>query len=202
MAFTLLPDKSAGDVFTEGLWDSIKDNLNFGVMRPVSDTVLSVAASSVNLSPLPTGFQHIVVVVTGRSSVAATSETVSIRLNGDTGANYDYQSLTASSAVTAAETYGANQVVVAGVPGASSPAGRFAAMEVWLPNYGSTDNQKTVLVTNPRFRANTTANFGLQYAGGWWRSSAAVTGIEFVLPSGLFATGSRFTVYNMGALGV
>ena len=202
MAFTLLPDKSAGDVFTEGLWDSIKDNLNFGVMRPVSDTVLSVAASSVDLSPLPTGFQHLVVMVTGRSSVAATSENVRVRLNGDTGANYDYQAFTAGSAMTAAEAYAANQVTLAGVPGSTSPAGRFAMMEVWLPNYGSTDNQKSLLVTNPRFRTNTTTDFALQYVGGWWRSSAAVTSMEFSLASGQFAVGSRFTLYGLGALSV
>ena len=202
MAFTVLPDKASGDVFTESLWDSIKDNLNSGVMRPVSDTVLSVAASSVNLSPLPTGFQHLVVMATGRSSVAATSENVRLRVNGDSGANYDYQSLNAGSAMTAAEVYGANQVLVPGVPGASSPAGRFAAMEVWLPNYGSTDNQKTVLVTNPRFRANTTADFALNYTGGWWRSSSAVTSVEFSLASGQFSVGSRFTLYGLGALSV
>ena len=202
MAFTVLPDKADGDVFTESLWDSIKDNLNFGVMRPVSDTVLSVAASSVNLSPLPTGFQHLVAMVTGRSSVAATSENVRVRLNGDTGANYDQQILAAGSAMSAVESYAVNQVTLAGIPGSTSPAGRFSLMEVWLPNYWSTDNQKTLIVTNPRFRTNTTTDFTLQYVGGWWRSSAALTTLEFSLASGQFAVGSRFTVYGLGALSV
>lgn len=200
--FTVLPDKASGDVFTESLWDSIKDNLNSGVMRPVSDVVLSVAASSVTLSSLPTDLQHLLIVVTARSSVAATSENVRLRFNSDTGANYDYQVLAAGSAMTAVESFGANQVNLAGIPGASSPAGRFGLMEVWVPSFGATDSQKTAMVTNSRFRTNTTTDFTLQYVGGWWRNSAAITSVEFILASGQFVVGSRFTVYGLGVLGV
>ena len=46
MAFTVVPDKSSGDPVTLAMWDSIKDNLNKGVMRPIATALVTGSPAS------------------------------------------------------------------------------------------------------------------------------------------------------------
>jgi hypothetical protein len=74
-------------------------------MGSLSDTTLGVSAASIDISSLPTTYAHLLLVGQLRSDTAAASTTALLRFNGDTGANYNgetLQGLTASATAVAA----------------------------------------------------------------------------------------------------
>lgn len=189
-------------MFSEALWDTVRDNLNSGVMRPVATTLLGASAASIVFSAIPGTWRHLYVVVSARGTNASTFVNVTLRINGDSAGNYDYQVMSASgasgSALTAGQSYGVTALSLAGVPAASGTASRFGPFDVWVPNYAATDQQKSVLMTNTRIYDSTAANFASQQVAGWWRSSAAVSSLTLAPLTGSFASGTRATLYALG----
>lgn len=200
MAFTQLPDKATGDVFTEELWDTIAANFNSGVWRPISDTTLGTAASSVDLSSIAADWTHLVIHAWGRGTTTATSVALNVTFNGDTSSNYDTQTLNAAgSTLTAAESFARANIQTAGFPAASGSASRYGAQRIIIPFY-TASTHKTVLTDVSRFYNDTTTNFLHESLFGVWRSTAAITQVTLTANAGNLDTGTRVTLYGVGGL--
>lgn len=197
--FTPLPAKIDGDGFTEALWDQLVENHNRGVMRPLATTLLASSAASITFSGIAGSWLHLCLMLTARGTNASGFVNLTVRFNGDAGANYDTQHVSAAGTTsTAAEALASTGFLMAGFPAASAPAGRFGSLELWVPGYASTDREKVAVATNGRFYDDTTTNFATQQGGCWWRSTAAITEVAFSLSAGSFAAGTRATLYALG----
>lgn len=151
---------------------------------------LGSAAASVTFSSIPQGYTDLVVVAQVKGATA-TGDLV-YRFNGDTGSNYSRTALygtgsAAGSARSSSTTYISDYY---GYPTTAANATDI----IHLMNYSNTTTNKTVLARN-------NGPDGTEAIVGLWRSTAAITSIEFFITSSAsnIATGSTFTIYGIAA---
>ena len=192
--FLAVPDKNVGDTFTQSMWASyIEQNLNLGVVRPLQEVVLGSPAASVAFASIPATFAHLHIVaslVLDSGSIAS----VLLRLNSDTGANYDWQHQSAVAAVTsAAESIADTAIKVGEVCGAIANCG----LDIVVPIYAGGSSERLVMAMAAMKSAS--GSGGLKRFGsvGWWRNAAAINRIDISPATGNFNTGSTFTLYGM-----
>jgi hypothetical protein len=190
MTFVAMPDKAAGDQYTEAMWDQMKDNFNKGVMRPIAETILGAPAASITLSSIAADWSTLWLSANLRSVVAAFSDGMRLRYNGDTGANYDYQGLT-----TTTESFGATSLYLGNLPGASSVSGNRSSLFLVIPNYVGTTAHKAAHAMSGATNISGHTNDTISTV---WRSTAAITSIQLFTNSGSnLDTGSRVTLMGV-----
>jgi hypothetical protein len=166
----------------------------------IYDTTLGGSAASIDITGIVGVYAHLRVVVYARADPAAAAVAIGMRFNGDVAANYDYESLVvAAAASTATESLAAITQRVGRCPAATAPANRFSTTVVDIANYAGSTNDKSYSATSASVEGVTTGNLQLEMNGGGWRSTAAINRLTFALFSGNFVTGTRVTVYAMGA---
>jgi len=171
-------------------------------MGLIYDNVLGAGAASVASGTLPTNYRHLLVIGAWRTNSATAGgvgvgDPVGIRLNGDSGTNYQFL---APDASTASGSSRMNVGVAVG--GAAVPGDLFAANFILIPHYNGTANKK-VLIGVAGGINNNSAN----YAGaaaislGSWSTLAAITSLTFVCNptpgTTQFVADSRFTIYGL-----
>lgn len=166
----------------------------------ISETILSASASSVTFSNIPQGFRHLFLMCTVRTDRAAESDTLNVRLNNDSGNNYDFQQLFGSSTTASASTLRATSALIIGVTeAAQSRDNAFAPTIAWIWNYSlSTQDKYSIglsgLIGN--LSADTDLNIGVRLAH--WRNLNVVTSIVLLPNTGPnFVSGSRFQLYGI-----
>lgn len=175
----------------------------------IYDSTLTGVAASFDVSALPQGYNDLIIVLVCRSDRAASSEdTLLMRFNGDSGANYDQ----VQTQVYAAGNYNAGTVVgsvtnplaqssftqVADMPAASSVAGAHAEVEILVRNYAGTTFRKGMTSYAMAKLADSATNIRCWMSAGEWRSTAAVTQVTLLPANGNFIAGSRCTIYGRG----
>jgi hypothetical protein len=166
---------------------------------PIEDRTLTVAAGTITFSSIPQDFEHLALLISGRSDAAVTGTNVSLRVNGDSGANYDSQQLVAGgTVVTATEQLAAAQAVIGQLTGASSPASNVGQIQSILQNYTGAF-RKTFRSDCANKQTDATLGTIVEIAAGAWRSGGAITSLSAIIASGNFIIGSRATLYGLGA---
>ena len=205
MPFTVVPDKASGDVFTEQMWDQyVRDNLNTGSVRPIVDSTLGGTAATVVFSSITASWACLWVVVYARLDAAITGGTTYVRMNGDTGSNYDNENLRGegNNTILASEQFGQIAGWVGSMPGASAPANSFGMLSVFFPNYANTTPHKSALAYSGIKRGTTTGLLRTSVGGVRWRSTSAINSITVLSggADGNFVAGSRFMLFGIGGL--
>lgn len=166
----------------------------------VSDTVLSVATAGINLS-VPSGYQHLRIVINARGDRVANTDDVYIRFNGDASAIYDTQILSGSAAVaSASESLAATFATAGTFAAASATASNGGQFTIDINDYTNTSFHKTFVCTNGYSIGTGSGNLFSRIVLGKWRSTAAITSIIVGAVNSQFAAGSRVTVYASGVL--
>jgi len=202
VGFTTVPDKAFGDVFTEAMWDTfIKDNFNTGVPVLLANVTLASPAASITLSSIPQTHSHLYVQAYFRCEQVVTITGAALRINGDTGSNYDTQYLGANGASAAAgELFGAtsDNALSCFCPGSTATANVFGASSLWIPDYADTSKNKMVLVESGGKWGTASTNVITRQTSIAWRSSVAITSLSWFNISGAnLSTGSRVSLYGM-----
>ena len=198
MAFSTVPTKNVGDVFTAAMWNTyIRDNINKGVVRPIGDTVLGSAAASITFSSITTDYLHLMLLFHGRGDTVAVNTTLLLRLNGDTGTNYHMESARAVNTVVDAPTISGTSVQVGLVAAASATAGYASALSSHIMNYASTTFHKQLTFLNMHAQSAGLGNVEARFGGGFWASTAAVNSVQIFPGAGNFIAGTRATLYGM-----
>jgi hypothetical protein len=170
-----------------------------GGLTQICDLTLGAAQASFDTATilggaLPTTFANLLAFVQGRGDALATSETLFMQFNGDTGANYDtelFQGVNATASASAASAQ--VRIFMGDFTAASATAGRSAQTRFEVANYNGTTFQKTVTGQT----GSTTGALESTPFSGFWRSAAAITRLTLFLASGNFAAGTRFTLYGL-----
>lgn len=169
-------------------------------MGCVFDSTLGVAASTIVASSLPTTYAHMRAMLFLRGDNASTTVGLSVRMNADSGANYNYQQILANNAtVTASAAVAATSASLPPFPAANAPAFIYTAITLDLLNYGNSIRFKTFLATGWMETADTAAGQFAQTNGGVWKATAAINSLTFISAAGNFDAGSRVSVYVMGS---
>lgn len=166
----------------------------------ISETILSASAASVTFSNIPQTFRHLQIIVTARTDVAAESDVVALRFNGDSGNNYDRISLTATGgSVVGAVARAGSLITIGSTEGANSRAAVFAPTFGLIFGYAISGQEKTCLGLSVNF-GNLSADTDVVLAlrGGLWRKDNVITSITILPATGPnFVSGSRFQLYGI-----
>jgi hypothetical protein len=114
----------------------------------ISDQTLGAGAASIVFSSIAGTFKHLRLWGYLRCDAAANNDHLLVRLNGDNGANYDSYDVRIISVTpsVAADEQIANTSMRfdSCVPGATAPANLFSSVEILVPHYAGTTNNKTI----------------------------------------------------------
>lgn len=167
----------------------------------VFDSTLSSAAASFDITSINGSYAHLLLTLYLRGDTAAATTTALLRFNADTAANYDYQRLSGSAATASAvETFAATSIQIASViPANTAGANLFAQIDVWIPHYAGSANNKDVVASFAHKQGTATGNLTVGDVAGFWRSNSAITQITVLPGAGNFAAGSRATLHVFGA---
>lgn len=150
--------------------------------------VLTSSAASVTFSSIPQGYTDLIIV--GNVTPTAGTETICLRFNGDTGANYSFTYLYGNGSAAASGRATNTSFALAGLVSASE-MGNFTAH---VMNYSNSSTYKTVLDRRNLAGLGAFADVSL------WRSTSAITSLTlFPENSRIFQAGSTFTVYGIAA---
>ena len=161
---------------------------------PIATTTLGSTASSYTFSSIPSTYTDLVLV----SNVATTvnGKDLAVQFNGDTGTNYSRTVLTGDSTTATSVRATTQAYMFLDYNGAISTTLGNNNCITQIMNYSNSTTYKTVLSRSN----NAGTGFGVDANVGLWRSTAAITSMTIIATtSGVFATGSTFTLYGIAA---
>lgn len=155
----------------------------------LANVTLGTAASSVTFSSISADYRDLVVVLVASGSTTLQAR---VRLNSDTGPNYNYIQLSgngssASGGNAIAQTSGFLSVV--------AQATTTARLQIVanIMDYATTDKHTTIIS-----RADQAAN-GSEAFVNRWANTAAVTSVQVLTSTGNWAIGTTVALYGVAA---
>lgn len=150
---------------------------------------------SLDLTSIPATFGHLEVVGNVRSAIASVLDSTRFRLNGDAGANYDYNYVQVSNSVLSGVSAVAQTSVLTGGIGNSAAANVFGTFYLLIPASANASQHRAGQVNGSGI--DVAAANSLMRNGNWkWRSTATVARVQ-LFDSALgatFKTGSHLIV--------
>lgn len=146
-----------------------------GAMVPIA---YGSTSSFGGFSNIPSNYQDLYVVGSVLSDATRTATSLWLRLNNDSGTNYSNTQIDGNGSVASSSRASNNTIIglnfnlVSGNPG---------VFEMWILDYANTSRFKTVLIrsANDNNGSGTTS-----LSVGLYRSTAAITSINFLYPGG------------------
>lgn len=186
---------SAGLLRTDGGLDVLGTLTAPNVATRLAEVVLGSAAASINVTSIPATYRHLRLVVTARGDAAANNVQLLLRLNGDAGANYAYQTVQANDlTISGGRSVGQTSFALALVPGATAGANLFATTTITLGCYKATDKTKEIAAFGTSY--SSTANPQFYSSQGNYAGTAALTALNVVPASGNLVAGTTVTLYG------
>ena len=161
--------------------------------------ILGAPSGSIDLLSISAAYSSLMLTFTARSDGAVGSTALNMRLNNDSGGNYDVEGRGDSGTTTTAPSEDRAQtlMLVGSVPGASAGASRMGSGMLLLPAYSATVGFQTVCVLGGRIIGTATGDVQVATRWGSWRSAAAVNRLTLLPATGSFIAGSRATLYGL-----
>lgn len=161
-------------------------------------TVGEAGASSITFNSIPqTGYTDLKIVCSVRTTVANTSTTTYLYLNGlltNRTAKVLYGTGTATGSFS-------NTAGIAGdTNGNTSTASTFGNQEIYIPNYTSA-NFKSYSIDAVVEDNSTGTNNTVEFLAGLWSSTAAITSVGLAPSGNTFSQYSSFSLYGLAAVG-
>lgn len=159
-------------------------------MALLSEFVFSGSSTGVTFSSIPQTHKHLLIVI--RAKNASGWSQIYCRVNGDTSLHYDTQFFEASGTTVTANQF--LSLVNAMEVGQFNDVGS-STSEIVVAGYAVSGDAKQFscdcAYRNPLPRRWLAASQN-------WSDTSAITSLSFVVGSGLFAAGSRISLYGMG----
>lgn len=165
----------------------------------LASTTLGSNTASVVLSGIPQTYKDLIVEFDARLS-ADESPAFYLQFNGDTAANYSYQTLRTTYNGSRDALRATSTTLGAGImwiPGSTGVANAFGSAEVFIPGYtASTTKQISMLSSSPS-TSTTSPEIGAAISCGTWQGTTAITSITFYNSSRNVVTNSSFFLYGL-----
>lgn len=151
----------------------------------IATTTLSSPDAIVDFSSIPGTYKHLQLVITATNTGG--NADLFLRVNDDTGTNYDYVWLSQNSSNAVDNT--AN--VRMGYYALPETYNRYTSI-TYLNNYTSSNNKTW-------FTRAAGAGVGMDFVAATWRNTAAITKLTIRANTSSFGTGSTFTLFGVSA---
>ena len=158
----------------------------------IATTTLGSAATTLDLTSIPSTFTDLRLVVVGADNDSA-GYNIRFQYNNDTGNNYSFTDLRGDGSSASSLRVSNDNYIFAGSMPADINVPFLATLDIF--SYaGST--YKTVLVTSSTDKNGSGSTRSLV---GLWRSTSAINTILLGVASGTWAIGTTFTLYGIKA---
>lgn len=163
----------------------------------ISSNILSTATASVTFSALPTTYTDLVLRASVRGNGSGYNSPFRLKINADTGNNYSRTRVygIGSSAVSNRASNEADNIDTSFFNQSTSTSDTFSSIEVYVPNYRSTVDKP--ISGDGALENNSTADWIRSAHSVLYRTSSAITSLEFFTNSGSFVSGSSFYLYGI-----
>lgn len=170
----------------------------YGLVKLAEVGPLGSGQATLDFTSIDQNFRSLILDAQFRGTTAANTVAVALRINNDSGANYDYQQFIGSgAAASAAEAFGQTSLAIGNMPGSTAAAGLAAQFRCEIANYVGTTFNKTALTRMANKAGTGTGNLAIVELGGFWRSTAAITRVTLIPNTGNFDTGSVATLWGV-----
>lgn len=156
---------------------------------PLANLTLSADAASVTFSSIASGIYRDLVLVSSVKN-ASSSQYARIRLNGDTGTNYNTISLWSEGT-----TYYDESMIYMRIQGYTA-INSFMTTVTNFFDYAATDKHKSILMRTANMES---ADYGTEMNAFRWKNTSAISSIAISSTSGNLASGSSFALYGIVA---
>ena len=156
----------------------------------IATTTLSSSSASVTFSSISGSYTDLIAIFNGGSTSAGMD--IRCRFNGDSGSNYSFTFVTGNGSTASSNRATSQTFMPLDYNGYLNNSIQTVSI-INLMNYSNSTTYKTTIS-----RFNTTS-YGTDAAAGLWRSTSAITSIEFFPSANSFLTGSTFTLYGITA---
>jgi trimeric autotransporter adhesin len=164
----------------------------------IATTTLSGTSSTISFSSIPSTYKSLQLRLMTRTNSSSFTQTIDVRFNSDTGANYANQNLYGNVATAAASvTTGQTSIAwAARGAAASSPSSVFGVTIIDIIDYANTSKTKRLRSIGG---VQTNENFDpiIEIISGAWDSTAAISSITLSLASNNFVAGSTVALYGV-----
>ena len=152
----------------------------------------SSSPASVTFSSIPQTYKHLCLI----SNINNTdSNQIRMFFNSSTSNFYRYGEMNFSGTSTPRQYRGS--VTSFSLGNSEVWTSNMSAMEIWIPNYVSTDISKSYLYRCTAMDASSLGSNTGTYGGGQWDTVDAITSIQIKPDSGTINNGSNFTLYGL-----
>lgn len=149
----------------------------------IATTTLSSSVSTITFSSISGNYTDLVVIFRG---VESTNDYNLLRFNGDTGSNYSHTEFYGDG-TSVTSGHASNRTTMYFGRGQTSPNNKVLN----IMNYSNTTTFKTTIHRNNSDSVGAFANV--------WRSTSAITSIEFSRGGGTYDSGTTITIYGIKA---
>lgn len=180
-----------------GITASSNQFARLGDFSQIATTTLGSAQSTITFSNISQEYTHLQIRGIARGTSAETDVNIYSRFNSDTGNNYSYHYMFGNgSSASAGATASAPEIITGRVTAGNSGSNMFGFFVFDILDYTNTNKFKTVrsLTGHDQNGSGSAWMFS-----GNWRSTSAITSINFYLSPGNFATNSSFQLYGVKA---
>lgn len=163
---------------------------------PIFNETLEVTQSSFSIPIVPQDYNHLLVLCNGRSTFASVGPTtLDATFNGDTAANYGWQTDYISNGATVSNTkdYASYDASIGMLECDSSPAGESSSSFCFIPNYRSNLHKQLLLFSSGVGSAHSTIGF----VGSVWRTTSPILSMSFQPDQGDIKAGSIISIYGI-----
>lgn len=162
-------------------------DLSFLPITTIYSTTLSANAASVTV-PIGSNYRHLILFGNGRSITAATNDFFVVQFNGDTAANYAWESIASQDGVHLSDTNAAaTYALFAGVPGALASGTYSGGGIMFIGNVGSSLYKSYVCVSSGQNYdpgPPVVQSSGVRLYGGQWRATPKIVSVKVYTYSG------------------
>lgn len=176
----------------------IKPEVPLG-MSLMARTVLAASATSVSFSSIPQGFRHLQLLIQARTDAVAEVDNALLRINGDTGTNYDSERIAADgTAIAAATTRATATSLVCLTEAANSRADNFSGGFILIFGYSAARDKHVLSLSASYGDVSADTDLHLAVRGLRWRDTSVITDLALVPNTGAnFVSGSHFALYGV-----
>ncbi len=168
----------------------------------IDHTEIGVAAAYWEKTGIPTSYDHLMILVSGRDSSAGAGRYGKMQFGDgslDTGTNYSATNLMARTATsTSSRDTGSDRIPLYYISDDNDSADTFGAYRIWIPNYANTANFKQVFAQTSAENASSTGyTWALALIAGLWSSTDNIERIRINAGTGNWMQYSTFTLYGI-----
>ena len=155
--------------------------------KPLANITLTGNATTVSFNSINQGFKDIILVA---EFVPNFNALVTMRMNGDSGGNYRYVTMSNNTSAGFSSATG-NSSAMYLIAAANVIAGTKVNLISNLVDYSATDKSKTIINRINNYQGTNASS------GGRWSSTSAMTSFTLDTDGGTFAAGSTFAIWGV-----